>query len=889
MTRWMHPPELARPRQQDQFDPLLEGDRHGLSRELALAIWKRVCADATDSAGRRDEEKVRQQFNELAARIAARGRRLRPDPGRVTRVGVEISGDSLGAWSVDELKPHTPGRETLVAVEARRWMVQGEGPTASEPSRADEASTPVSRRTGRHDWLPDHLMSSSPGGGFLPTVNRVSTIFRSQVAPVQEGAVEDPAVAEALSRRGGGEPLPEALRGEMEAALGADLRRVRLHTDEVAGDAARAIHARAFTVGEDIFFAPGAFEPGTASGCELLAHELTHVVQAQQGRVPQAPAGHTRVSAPGEAMEQEAEQVARRVTAPSSARVETAGSRPGVSTEQEARRYPWSVPSVAVQRTSTLLRAPSPGASGGPLYDNTRWKINPPDTGQTLASMKTAIAGKISKRDIASATVVGVPLGTDEEMYLLNIIYQLGTKGNRNRVMKVQAEVAPRVDGMSQLGLVTVTIDAAGAATAELIQKGPLVEPLSYSKDAAIKKIIADCGVAGFEKGDKEWAATDSAGSTDTGDINDVAEALALIPKGDRAALKGVTFTRWSKLTDDDTGKELAGQFRGKATHVSKGATTMTVDQRAELRLADSAFKFGERFVGTTGKTLPASYQTILHEVGHAVERQAKGKAADALTAAALKQNTTFQASKTARKKWQDAHDKGQDVTPFKAAFETNAAANKAATAAAGTARTALAGTQVAATTIKALETDTTTKRTAAKTALGTANAAVTGWSPDEVRVSEAYRLSVAAVDTALDTYAKDTMPDSGSSADKADVALLALVTARDKAQQDLEKIASANPAPDVYNAVEQAQAAAIDAARTLAHSRGRTLRLQKFKDLVDNNKITPFTQYARDNWPYNPEEFYAEAYSLCQTDPTFVQQHYRPIYDFFNSGEHAK
>jgi hypothetical protein len=140
MTRWMHPPELERPRQQDQFDPLLEGDRYDLSRELALAIWKRVCADAADSSGRRDEEQARQRFHGLAARIAARGGRLRPDPGRVTRVGVEISGDSPGTWIADELRARVPGRETLVAVETRRWAVQNERPTVTEASMADEAS-----------------------------------------------------------------------------------------------------------------------------------------------------------------------------------------------------------------------------------------------------------------------------------------------------------------------------------------------------------------------------------------------------------------------------------------------------------------------------------------------------------------------------------------------------------------------------------------------------------------------------------------------------------------------------------------------------------------------------------------------------------------------------
>jgi hypothetical protein len=47
----MHPPELERQREFAQFDPVVEGARLGLSRELSLAIWERVSADATDGAG----------------------------------------------------------------------------------------------------------------------------------------------------------------------------------------------------------------------------------------------------------------------------------------------------------------------------------------------------------------------------------------------------------------------------------------------------------------------------------------------------------------------------------------------------------------------------------------------------------------------------------------------------------------------------------------------------------------------------------------------------------------------------------------------------------------------------------------------------------------------
>ena len=132
MTRWMHPPELEHQRQRDRFDPVVEGHRCGLSRDLSLAIWERVCADATDSEGRCDTARAERRFHEIAARIAARGGRLRPDVGQLTRVATEIIGVPVGRWGANELAPRTPGRETLVAAEARRWGVQDQAAPALE-------------------------------------------------------------------------------------------------------------------------------------------------------------------------------------------------------------------------------------------------------------------------------------------------------------------------------------------------------------------------------------------------------------------------------------------------------------------------------------------------------------------------------------------------------------------------------------------------------------------------------------------------------------------------------------------------------------------------------------------------------------------------------------
>ena len=81
-----------------------------------------------------------------------------------------------------------------------------------------------------------------------------------------------------------GERLPPSLRASLEQAFDARLDAVRIHRDAAAGAAADRLHARAFASGPRIYFSPSAWQPASADGRELIAHELTHVLQ-QAGRV----------------------------------------------------------------------------------------------------------------------------------------------------------------------------------------------------------------------------------------------------------------------------------------------------------------------------------------------------------------------------------------------------------------------------------------------------------------------------------------------------------------------------------------------------------------------------------------------------------------------------
>jgi hypothetical protein len=87
--------------------------------------------------------------------------------------------------------------------------------------------------------------------------------------------------------RGGGQPLDKVFKKNAGAALGADFSGVRVHTGAEADGLNRSLQARAFTTGKDIYFRHGEYNPGNPSGRELLAHELTHVVQ--QGASPIQP------------------------------------------------------------------------------------------------------------------------------------------------------------------------------------------------------------------------------------------------------------------------------------------------------------------------------------------------------------------------------------------------------------------------------------------------------------------------------------------------------------------------------------------------------------------------------------------------------------------------
>jgi hypothetical protein len=127
----------------------------------------------------------------------------------------------------------------------------------------------------------------------LPIMNAAHGLRANRYQPLRAGS----------ARRG--VLLPDALRARLESFFDADFSGVRVHVGKEAG----AIGAIAFTHGENLYFAPGRYDPNSREGVRLLAHELAHVIQQREGRVHN-PHGHGVALVEDNRLENEADKLA---------------------------------------------------------------------------------------------------------------------------------------------------------------------------------------------------------------------------------------------------------------------------------------------------------------------------------------------------------------------------------------------------------------------------------------------------------------------------------------------------------------------------------------------------------------------------------------------------
>ena len=111
----------------------------------------------------------------------------------------------------------------------------------------------------------------------------------------QDGAVAPAIVHEVLASPS--QSLNADTRAFFEPRFGSDFSQVRVHTEARAAESARAVGALAYTVGRHVVFGYGQYQPNSANGQFLLAHELTHVLQQTGGNAKPVTVRRSHVNA----------------------------------------------------------------------------------------------------------------------------------------------------------------------------------------------------------------------------------------------------------------------------------------------------------------------------------------------------------------------------------------------------------------------------------------------------------------------------------------------------------------------------------------------------------------------------------------------------------------
>jgi hypothetical protein len=280
-------------------------------------------------------------------------RRLRP-PRSTTTLPAPIPAQADDQWLPDPAKDRSaaeqldkqPGGAPFLGHSFAAVPIFPEGRAATPPQRS--APTPAVDTAGAEG-------SAIDDGGPQAEAGSASADQTSAVdAPTTDTARRIRAAS------GGGRTLEPAIGTTLAPRFGHDLSRVRIHADSEADHLARAVDARAFATGNDIFFRAGVYNPGSAAGMHTLAHEIAHVEQQAAGPVAGTPtATGLSISDPSDPFEQAAQRTADSVMSGGMATAVVPGGAPTATAVQRE---------LAIQRDPTTggTQAPPAGAQAAP-------------------------------------------------------------------------------------------------------------------------------------------------------------------------------------------------------------------------------------------------------------------------------------------------------------------------------------------------------------------------------------------------------------------------------------------------------------------------------------------------------------------------------------------
>jgi outer membrane protein OmpA-like peptidoglycan-associated protein len=217
----------------------------------------------------------------------------------LNRRGLE---SSIAKFSKRDSTIAAPAKQLLSLLE--KFQAGASGKTVPAPKDAAKAEQEIDRagpvprveRAPKGGYRYPEVHGSRPGRSKPevpvkpPLLYLVDPHTLEEEGPVRRSGAghEGPAVAPSIVHEAlgtPGQPLEARTAGFMASRLNHDFSRVRVHADAQAAASALAVRANAYTAGLHVVFGPDRYRPGTPAGDELIAHELTHVLQ-QQNQMP---------------------------------------------------------------------------------------------------------------------------------------------------------------------------------------------------------------------------------------------------------------------------------------------------------------------------------------------------------------------------------------------------------------------------------------------------------------------------------------------------------------------------------------------------------------------------------------------------------------------------
>ncbi len=218
--------------------------------------------------------------------VPERTRTPEPDP---SQTAAPRSAFDFGRMAVHA---PAPGRMPRSPASARPDMAAREPDRAPEPTDEDHKqlsaiqmkSLAISRPDDPDENEADDV-ARRVADGHSAEIRGTGTAINRKARSSADASPE--LAAKLASSKGGGRPLDESTRSDMESKMRADFGAVRIHTGNEAHEMNGRLNAKAFTHGQDVYFSDGNYNPNSRSGRELLAHELVHT--RQQGSGPGGP------------------------------------------------------------------------------------------------------------------------------------------------------------------------------------------------------------------------------------------------------------------------------------------------------------------------------------------------------------------------------------------------------------------------------------------------------------------------------------------------------------------------------------------------------------------------------------------------------------------------